>query len=565
MGFNLKQFLLLITSPGWRTEEYTDSELEEMMKSGDEEAAQQQETQNANSWEEEPAADDSGWVADPGLGLNDTIPTWSQPDDSGSDVYSNTGLNDFTSQEVSLDTQAYSDYVQRLKDEADAKASAMAAEYAASQAETSGDAGIDWESYQNNGLNDFAPTRNQPDDSGSNIYSDTGLNDFTEQEGSLDTQAYADYVRRLKDEAAAKRSALEEEYAASQAETSGGAGIDWESYQNNGLNDFTPTWNQAEDSGWVADPNLGLNDTMPEVSPDTEVYANYLQRLQDEAAAPEAIANIRDSQYNSIQEAGTITDNGTGIEVQDYIKKALKQVIQGNYTDDVTLLGTAAQVCLGLAGADLPMDIRDLTYDVTHWKSTPEHVLQTLLDLAALLPVVGDLKYMDEVGALAKGMAKNADEAGALTKGILKYGDEAAEVADDAVKTAIKGVDEAGEAVKDGAKIADEVVTEGAGENLIVQHGGQITMALLIPRLTQLYSLVLILTDMGKHLVSMLLQRERHMNSALWRQDRKIVPITPMKLLDHLMLRQEQPLHGLINPAVEHNISCQCQFKSCEI
>ncbi len=224
MGFNLKQLLSLITSPSWRTEEYTDSELEEMMKAGDEEAAQQQETQNANSWEEEPAADDSGWVADPGLGLNDTMPTWSQPDDSGSNIYSDTGLNDFTSQEVPLDTQAYADYVQRLKDDAAAKASALAAEYAASQAETSGGAGIDWQSYQNNGLNDSAPTWSQPDNSGSGVYSDTGLNDFTSQEVPLDTEVYANYVQRLKDEAAAKANALAAEYAASQAETSGGRG-----------------------------------------------------------------------------------------------------------------------------------------------------------------------------------------------------------------------------------------------------------------------------------------------------------------------------------------------------
>ncbi len=116
MGFNVKQFLSLITSPGLRTEEYTDSELEEILKARDEEAAQQQEMQNANLWEEEPAADDSGWVADPGLGLNDSAPTWSQPDDSGSGVYSNTGLNDFTGQEGSLDTEVYANYVQRLND-----------------------------------------------------------------------------------------------------------------------------------------------------------------------------------------------------------------------------------------------------------------------------------------------------------------------------------------------------------------------------------------------------------------------------------------------------------------
>jgi hypothetical protein len=41
-------------------------------------------------------------------------------------------------------------------------------------------------------------------------------------------------------------------------------------------------------------------------------------------------------------------------------------MVLGNYTDDATLLGTDGQVGLGLAGLDLPGDIRDLTYDLTH-------------------------------------------------------------------------------------------------------------------------------------------------------------------------------------------------------
>ena len=53
-------------------------------------------------------------------------------------------------------------------------------------------------------------------------------------------------------------------------------------------------------------------------------------------------------------------------------------------------------------GLDLPADIRDLTYDVTHWENTPSHWLQTLLDAAALLPVVGGLKYADEAAEMAK-------------------------------------------------------------------------------------------------------------------------------------------------------------------
>ncbi len=45
----------------------------------------------------------------------------------------------------------------------------------------------------------------------------------------------------------------------------------------------------------------------------------------------------------------------------------------------------------GIVGVDLPMDIRDLFYDVTNFKLTKEHVAQTILDAVALLPVVAGI------------------------------------------------------------------------------------------------------------------------------------------------------------------------------
>ena len=58
------------------------------------------------------------------------------------------------------------------------------------------------------------------------------------------------------------------------------------------------------------------------------------------------------------------------------------------------------QVALGFLGLDLPADMRDLLYDITNWKLTPSHALQTILDAAALLPVVGSIKYSDEARKL---------------------------------------------------------------------------------------------------------------------------------------------------------------------
>ncbi len=65
---------------------------------------------------------------------------------------------------------------------------------------------------------------------------------------------------------------------------------------------------------------------------------------------------------------------------------------------------------------DLPLDIRDLFYDVTNFKLTGQHITQTLLDTAALLPIVGGIKYSDEAGAVLKSGVKHGDEVADIVK-----------------------------------------------------------------------------------------------------------------------------------------------------
>ena len=91
-------------------------------------------------------------------------------------------------------------------------------------------------------------------------------------------------------------------------------------------------------------------------------------------------------------------------------EEVLLQVLGGNYYDNVTMGGTAAQIGLGLSGLDLPMDLRDLSYDLGHLRTTPWS--QTAMDMLALLPVVGALKYTDEAVELAQA----ARRAGALAE-----------------------------------------------------------------------------------------------------------------------------------------------------
>ena len=106
---------------------------------------------------------------------------------------------------------------------------------------------------------------------------------------------------------------------------------------------------------------------------------------------------------------GNIDSQGTGktepINRWDYLASSGKQIVLGNYTNDVTALGTAGQIGTGLLGIDLPLDIRDLFYDVNKWEWSWSHAGKTTLDTAGLLPVIGGLKYTDEAAALLKGGA----------------------------------------------------------------------------------------------------------------------------------------------------------------
>ncbi|GMQ58134.1 hypothetical protein AN1V17_25290 [Vallitalea sediminicola] len=121
--------------------------------------------------------------------------------------------------------------------------------------------------------------------------------------------------------------------------------------------------------------------------------------------------------------------DNTKSSVFDYLGRSGKQLIMGNYTDEVTLLGTGGQIGLGILGLDAPMDIRDIACDFHKWEWSWGHVGQTLLDMVALIPVVGALKYTDEIGTLVKGVNKSSD----LIKNIDKT-DELIDVIDETNK-----------------------------------------------------------------------------------------------------------------------------------
>ena len=96
-------------------------------------------------------------------------------------------------------------------------------------------------------------------------------------------------------------------------------------------------------------------------------------------------------------------NNELNRRIQNYFEKSKNQVIYGNYTEDVTLLGTGGQIIAGVFNVDLLEDIRDLTYDITHWETSWEHIGGTFLDTMGLVPLIGGVfKNADKVKTVKK-------------------------------------------------------------------------------------------------------------------------------------------------------------------
>ena len=85
----------------------------------------------------------------------------------------------------------------------------------------------------------------------------------------------------------------------------------------------------------------------------------------------------------------------------DTLDKLKNQVLKGNYSEDITLTGTAGQIVIGFTGIDFVADIRDVTYDVTHWEWSWSHAGQTGLDMVGIIPIIGAIKNLDEFAALS--------------------------------------------------------------------------------------------------------------------------------------------------------------------
>ena len=175
------------------------------------------------------------------------------------------------------------------------------------------------------------------------------------------------------------------------------------------------------------------------------------------------------------------TGNSTSTQGKEisYLEKSLNQLVYGNYTDDVTILGTGAQVLTGVLGIDLPADIRDISADLKNGD-----VGMLAIDTVALLPVVGSLKYGDEVATLLK----NGDEVTAaikgagksLTNGAKMTTNKALDAADDFLGAGYKEVAPGVFRSKDGlrqVRMTDADITgaHGGGAHMNFETGKSIT------------------------------------------------------------------------------------------
>ncbi|WP_346887892.1 hypothetical protein [Clostridium sp. UBA1056] len=83
--------------------------------------------------------------------------------------------------------------------------------------------------------------------------------------------------------------------------------------------------------------------------------------------------------------------------------------LYGKYTDSINTLGVAGDFVIGFFNIDLPADIRDLSHDFKYWQWSWGHAAETTLYAIGIVPVIGVIKYGDEVGGIVKDAEKGAE------------------------------------------------------------------------------------------------------------------------------------------------------------
>ena len=188
---------------------------------------------------------------------------------------------------------------------------------------------------------------------------------------------------------------------------------------------------------------------------------SFLYRLKNDIV--DAFTSLADGWENEefdVQQAA----NNAGA----YIVKSGKKIALGDYTDeDVTLLSFSGNVAASVLGIDALFDLRDLSYDITHWGEEEYFAVWLAADVVALLPVIGVVKYFSHFKTAKNGLdaaselvdsaadiAKNTENASELAEAIsdvTKIGDDIADAIDsakDAAKVGETATDVASDVLK---------------------------------------------------------------------------------------------------------------------
>lgn len=101
-----------------------------------------------------------------------------------------------------------------------------------------------------------------------------------------------------------------------------------------------------------------------------------------------------------------------------YVVRSGKKMALGDYDEsEVTLLSASGEIATSLIGVDMALDVRDLSYDVTHWGEGDYFALRVATDAIALVPVVGAIKYLKYSKEASKGAKAGVKTAKAVIGG----------------------------------------------------------------------------------------------------------------------------------------------------
>lgn len=158
-----------------------------------------------------------------------------------------------------------------------------------------------------------------------------------------------------------------------------------------------------------------------------------------------------------------------GNSAKDYVWRSTVKLVLGDYDENhnVTILSFGANIIAGIFDVDLPLDARDLVYDIQHWGEGDNFGIYFALDCLAVVPVIGAVKYFKYVDDFAEGakdlgkVAEGVSEAGKTIDNISDAADNgkdlgnAVESAQEAGK-ASGNIADASETTKDLGKVAEE-------------------------------------------------------------------------------------------------------------